>query len=164
MSSYTICPKLVEYCGDEPEYLFNILYVFYQRNPYKICIDKDGKLLEEYSEIAKKNHLLSAWISAMANNTQYIESIDIKNPCLDNETALSICTNTFEKNLAIKSTHDYINFKEVIKEHQIKLLDKDSLYEKFTQERNTTIINQNGDYSQASTGNNSPNTNKLEEQ
>jgi len=124
MHEYTICPKLLEYSCENTSYINDVLFVFVPNNSKKICIDKDGELLKQYNKIIPKSKDLVDWYRflTMTKDNSFVK-IDIKNS--DNDLLIDICSNSFDKNLITDSQSNYMDRKQLIKDKEINLIDKD---------------------------------------
>lgn len=158
MSQYTVCTELVKHCGKPKnvKYLTNILFVFTQDNPHKICVDKGGFLLKEYKKIALKSESLRIWIDLLTNKKiPGVEFIKINNNHKTTiDLLLSICTNSYDKSFVVKTKQDYTELKELITKNEINLIDKDVLIASFKEAKYNITANEGG---QVSLGDNSPN-------
>lgn len=166
MSQYTVCTELIKYCGkpENVKYLTNILFVFTQENPCKICVDDGEKLLlNEYKSIALNSESLRIWIDLLTNKSiPGIEFIKIDNNHKTiTELLFSVCANSYDKNFVVKTKQDYFESKELILKNGINLIDKDVFVDDFKGAKYNIIAKDGG---QVSCGDNSPNIiNKKDE-
>lgn len=124
MSAYTICPKFIEFAGENLRYLTDVLMVFVPDNTKTICIDKDEFILNEYAQIIQNNKNLADWYRFlnMFRETNFTK-VDINKPIIN--LPFQICDSSFDKLLITDCKSNYSELKTEITEKGIELLDKD---------------------------------------
>lgn len=115
MSSFSIAASLLRKITDEKKYFSDILFVFTQSNPFKIIIDKSGRVMNIYNEIAQKDHLVLCWLSLMTMKPSSFESINLtipKDKCdSEEELFLFIAKNTkIQQKLFVYSHEEWEKF------------------------------------------------------
>ncbi|MDY0143490.1 MAG: hypothetical protein RBR97_16515 [Bacteroidales bacterium] len=124
MPAYTICPKFIEFAKGNKRYINDVLMVFVPENSKTICIDVDELILKEYNSIIKTDKELTDWYKflTMIKDSNFTKISFDEN--LDN-LPLQICASSYDKLLITDNFSNYSEFKEVISEKSIELLDKD---------------------------------------
>lgn len=134
--------------------IVNFLMYFPQdANPYKLVVDRDGKILDIYHQIAASNPGLAYWLTLMSDYPKSWEVIDTINECnglTENEVFLYICSVTDDKKLIVHNHHGWtrdlyiknrtINYNNT----EINVYDRDEVSKEIAVPRgNTTIVNIN---------------------
>jgi hypothetical protein len=123
MPDYTICPKFIEYAGNNKKFINDVLMNFVPDNSKVICIDEDEKILSEYQKIIDKDKDLSDWLrfltmSKESNFKKVKISRSIQN------IILSISNNTYDKTIITDDLNKYSEHKQYIIDNKISLIDK----------------------------------------
>jgi hypothetical protein len=124
MPAYTICPKFIEYAGQNIKYINDVLMVFVPENSNSICIDRNEIILNEYAVHIKNNKNLSDWyrFMTMYKDTNFLK-VDINEP-IEN-LPIQICNSSYDKLLITDCKTNYSEQKSIIEENEITILDKD---------------------------------------
>lgn len=129
MPNYTICPRLIEFCGSNMPYLANILYVFAQENPIKITKDDNSQslVIQDYRKIAEKYFEIYQWLNFLDKTRGSDAFVKVKIPKKKYsglELYITLCINTVgKKKLLTLYSQDYQSFGS--KCDLIQILDKD---------------------------------------
>ncbi|OUO14725.1 hypothetical protein [Bacteroides sp. An322] len=95
--------KNLERAPNRKEIITDILMVFAQNNNHhKLAIDRDGKIIQIYSNI--QNPAIAYWLQLMADFPCSWEPISIENidnAKTDEEIFLLVCSQTFDKTLIV---------------------------------------------------------------
>ena len=134
---YTLNKEIFERIEkDELYYFTDLINVFSQReNPYKVAIDNNGSVLDDYSSIENHNRpFVLAWLEFMSYKPTPFEKIDIdltEIKCIETKY-LTLCKTTKSVNRMIvyskqdikvyECHNDVINFQD----KAITVLDKDT--------------------------------------
>lgn len=132
--------------------IVNFLMYFPQdANPYKLVVDREGRILDIYHQIAASNPGLANWLTLMSDYPKSWEVIDTLNTCnglSENDLFLYICSVTDDKKLIVHNHHGWtrdlyikhriINYNDT----EIKVYDRDEVAKEIVSPKgNTTIVN-----------------------
>jgi hypothetical protein len=156
MALYTLCPNYVNHSCDDNDDFVNVLLTFCQTNGKKVALDKSDKIIEAYENDVLNKDNLKTWLDLLSRNTKNFEIIDIdlsSSSVNNQELTLSVCSNTYDKNLACNTKNDYITHQENIDNESINLIDKDELINSFRNNVTQVIQSTTGENSPIITGN-----------
>lgn len=79
MNSYAISSCLLEKAQDDKRIITNVLHKFSDdTNALRVVVDKKGKIIDIYNEIANQNNIhVASWIKLLTRDPKQIETIDI---------------------------------------------------------------------------------------
>jgi len=154
VNRFTISPDFLEFSATEEtcEYLLNVLFVFAQDNPYKLCLDKRGLARAQYERIIESHECLLFWIGMINMKSRNIETVEIAGHQYEStqELFLAIADAIYPNKKLITSDKSlFAEWQKYITLHGINLIDGDEAKGMLMQ---PTVI-------QISNGNNSPNIN-----
>lgn len=124
MSSYTICPKFIEFARQNKKYINDVLMVFVPDNSKTICIDNNELILKLYEPIIKSDKELTDWYKflTMTKDSNFTK-VNISEKIYN--LPIQICEKTFEKQLITNCTSNYSDLKTIIDSTGITILHKD---------------------------------------
>lgn len=172
MNLFTLTCNLLGKIENSKEYIAQILYRFTAYdNPYKVCIDKDKKVLDYYGEIARTNPLIAQWIIFMGQIPANFEFTHIELPTeLDKEEHyIYLCSKIKgSKKMIVYSHQDWERFDYDDEEssiityqgNKIRIIDRDEAILELKVKESTTNIHSsvigkdNSDLSGIKIGNN----------
>jgi len=162
MSLHTLGQSILNISSEEfAHYFTNILLVYTQNNPHKICLDKDGLILEKYKSIACDNEFIRFWIKLVTNEKlPSIEYIQLKDYNSSNDVFLEVCIKSYDKVLVVGSKQEYASDAKFIADNKITLVDKDDVVDILSMSKRIIKIEAH-DGSLVSLGNNSPNKREI---
>lgn len=154
MNRFVIAPDFLESIDEENniDLFLNVLVVFAQDNPYKLCVDSFGLADSIYTSVCEPSELLRRWISYLnskSRNKEIVRLPDEDN--YDSKQSLFLAISDAippGKRLVTSNKPSYNRWQGFITEHGISLIDGDEAKDQI---QRTTVINQ------TSIGNNSPN-------
>ena len=153
MNRITIDVSFLKLFASDIDVFLNILLRFVQDNPYKICLDSDGKGVEIYCNLARENDNVMLWWKFMEkNNFSCIDRIILKDAknCNAENLFLYIASEAYPCRRLLVSSKNILHslHATLIESRSITLIDKDEA-------RN--LLNQSVTIYQSSMGDHSPN-------
>ena len=131
MPKFILCPKLVDLSARRREYWLHVLLKILQKDSYKVLMDKNDRIIEEYDAIGKLSPEIKVWIVNMSYD--YEKNFKKVNCIISNGTELidgiiDIASSVIVKEDRVILTVDqdcYSSCQDKIALSDIKILDKD---------------------------------------
>lgn len=128
---------------------YDVLFVFAsQSNPYKVALDKSGRVIELYEQIASHNVHIKTWLDLMSMKPSSFEVINVETRSVDQveEIFLTVCSMTNNEKKMIVYSHQgklyeryYINNSINFNGTTILVLDRDQAYHELNQSNTYNI-------------------------
>lgn len=134
MNQYTVSADFVEHCGpDNPcnrAHWLNVLIVFCQDRPCKLCLDDRRLALELYQKLGERYEPVRFWLQSLLNNTTK-KTVIVRLPDGNYDDACTlfatIAARTISKDrkLIVQDKQKYSHLLAFIQDNDIRLLDGD---------------------------------------
>lgn len=144
---YTVCSKVLETASRELKYAYDLLWHFVLENPNRVAVNDE--ILAEYLKHANDSGIIREWIKGM-DFKNYWKQVAIEH---SDNVFIDTCQKTHDKTFIVSEKEDY----ELGDYAGISVFNKDEAIIEL--QPKGVVINQSGNNNQASTGNNSSNTN-----
>lgn len=123
MSCVTIDADFLKVAGEDKGLFKDVLFVFAQDNPWRICLDKTGLAIQRYDDIISGSEILRLWLSMFNEKKESKCNIEI-DPSIDNSGKhlfLNIACKSFDKILLVAEKETFVEDKSFIGANGIQI-------------------------------------------